>query len=102
MINVVLCGINGAMGKVIEQEIQTYEDIKLIGAVSPKRGQLGEDIIDRIDVIIDFSNPANIDFLIDYAIKNNSALLVCTTGFCEEQKTKIKAAGRQIDRKSVV
>ncbi len=96
MINVVLCGINGAMGKVIEQEIQTYEDIKLIGAVSPKRGQLGEDIIDRIDVIIDFSNPANIDFLIDYAIKNNSALLVCTTGFCEEQKTKIKAAGRQI------
>lgn len=96
MINVVLCGINGAMGKVIEQEIKTYENIKLIGALSPKRGKLGEDIKDKIDVIIDFSNTANIDFILDFAVNKKTALLICTTGFNDEQKNKIINAGKQI------
>lgn len=96
MINVVLCGINGAMGKVLQQEIKTYDSIRLIGMLSPKTGKLGEDISEKIDVIIDFSNPANIDFLIQYAIERKAALLICTTGFSNEQKNKIVDAGKQI------
>lgn len=96
MINVVLCGINGAMGNVLQQEIKTYENINLIGALSPHNGKLGEDITDKIDVIIDFSNPENIDFLIEYAIRKETALLICTTGFNDEQKNKIIDAGKKI------
>ena len=96
MINIVVCGINGAMGKVIEQEVKNYENIKLIGALSPRRGKKGQDIKGKVDVVIDFSNPNNIDFLIDYASKNNSALLICTTGYSEVQKFKIMNAGKHI------
>ncbi len=96
MINIVICGINGAMGKALEKEVETYDNIKLVGALSPRTGMLGDDIYDRVDVVIDFSNIANIDYVIDYAVKKNSALLICTTGFNDEDKNKIIDAGKII------
>ncbi|MDF2676441.1 MAG: dapB [Bacillota bacterium] len=96
MINIVICGINGAMGKELEQEIKTYDNIFLAGILSPRNGNYGQDINVKVDVVIDFSNPSNLDFLLDYAITRNSALLICTTGYTEEQKNKIVEAGNNI------
>ncbi|HAS92913.1 MAG TPA: 4-hydroxy-tetrahydrodipicolinate reductase [Clostridiales bacterium] len=94
--NVVICGINGAMGRVLHEEIKTYDNINLIGSLSPRSGRFGQDIDGMPDVVIDFSNTANIDFLIEYATKNKCALLICTTGFSDEDKAKIKEAGKAI------
>jgi 4-hydroxy-tetrahydrodipicolinate reductase len=94
--NVVICGINGAMGRVLQEEIKTYDNINLIGSLSPRSGRFGQDIDGMPDVVIDFSNTANIDFLIEYATKNKCALLICTTGFSDEDKAKIKEAGKAI------
>jgi len=96
MINIAVCGINGAMGKVVAQEVNTYDDIKLVGSLSPRNGAFGQDIKENVDVVIDFSNPANLDFLIEYCTNNKCALLICTTGFSEEQKEKIMEAGKLI------
>ncbi len=87
--NIVICGINGAMGRVLEQEIQDCDNIRLIGSLSPRRGNYGQDIAEKIDAVIDFSNPENLDFLIDFSNKKKCALLICTTGFNDEQKNKI-------------
>lgn len=94
--NLVICGINGAMGKVLQDEIKTFENINLIGSLSPKKGNFGESIIEKPDVVVDFSITENLDFLIEYAVKEKCALLICTTGFNQEQKNKIKEAGRSI------
>ncbi len=94
--NVVISGVNGTMGKVLQEEINNCENVNLIGSVSPRNGRNGEDIVGVCDVVIDFSNIANLDFLIDYAIKNNSALMICTTGFNDEDKNKIREAGKYI------
>jgi len=94
--NVVICGINGAMGRVLKDEIETHNNVKLIGSLSPRKGKLGQDIKEKPDVIIDFSNTANIDFLIEYAVENKSALLICTTGFNDDDKNKIKEAGKYV------
>lgn len=94
--NIVICGINGAMGKVLEQEVQTYDNINLVGTLSPRSGNYGQDIQSKIDVVIDFSNTENLDFLIEFSNKNKCALLICTTGFNEEQKNKIVKAGNDI------
>jgi 4-hydroxy-tetrahydrodipicolinate reductase len=94
--NVVICGISGAMGQVLQEEIQLYDNIDLIGSLSPRNGNFGQDIVEKPDVVIDFSNTANLDFLIDYAVRNNSALLICTTGFSNEDKIKIEEAGKFI------
>ncbi len=94
--NIVICGINGAMGKVLVKEAESYEKINVIGHLSPRNGYLGQDINEHPDVVIDFSNPSNCKFLIDYSVKNKCALLVCTTGFTNEQKSEMKRAGKKI------
>lgn len=94
--NIEICGINGAMGQVLEQEVKTYENINLIGTLSPRSGNHGQDIKENVNVVIDFSNPENLDFLIDYAEKNKCALLICTTGYTDEQKNQIVSAGQNI------
>ena len=68
--NIALCGIHGAMGKILKDEIEQSGENKLVGYFSPRNGITGQDISEKIDVIIDFSRPENIDFLLDYALKN--------------------------------
>lgn len=94
--NIALCGIHGAMGKILKDEIEQSGENKLVGYFSPRNGITGQDISEKIDVIIDFSRPENIDFLLDYALKNNVALVICTTGYTDEQVEKIKKAGENI------
>ena len=94
--NIALCGIHGAMGKILKEEIEQSQENKLVGYFSPRNDIKGQDISDKIDVIIDFSRPENIDFLLDYALKNDVALVICTTGYTDEQIEKIKKAGEKL------
>ena len=94
--NIALCGIHGAMGKILKEEIEKSQENKLVGYFSPRNDIKGQDISEKIDVIIDFSRPENIDFLLDYALKNNVALVICTTGYTDEQIEKIKKAGEKL------
>jgi len=94
--NIALCGIHGAMGKILKDEIEQSDENKLVGYFSPRNGITGQDISEKIDVIIDFSRHKNIDFLLDYALKNKVALVICTTGYTDEQIEKIKKAGENI------
>lgn len=94
--NIALCGIHGAIGEILKDEIEQSDENKLVGYFSPRNGITGQDISEKIDVIIDFSRPENIDFLLDYALKNKVALVICTTGYTDEQIEKIKKAGENI------
>ena len=94
--NIALCGIHGAMGKILKEEIEQSQENKFVGYFSPRNEIKGQDISEKIDVIIDFSRPENIDFLLAYALKNNVALVICTTGYTDEQIEKIKKAGEKL------
>lgn len=94
--NIAICGINGAMGKILKEEIQKDENHNLLGYLSPRNGKFGDDIKEKIDIVIDFSRPDTLDFLLDYCIKNNIPLMICTTGYTKEQLEKIKKAGEKI------
>ena len=72
------------------------DDMKLVGKVS-----LGEltslyEINEKIDVVIDFSNPANLDMIIDYCTKNHTPVVIATTGYSDEQKAKIKELSKLV------
>ena len=104
MVNIAICGCNGKMGKVIYNCITERDDCKVIGGIyintttyadfpivkSPK------ELPENPDVIIDFSHPASLDGLLDYALANNIAVVFATTGYSKEQIEKIKSAGTQI------
>ena len=93
----ILCGANGAMGKLIGQILG--EDI--VGRVSidgengvPKTfAELGH--VDA-DVVIDFSHHSAISDVLAYCKAIGAAVVVGTTGHTEEEKAQIFAASEKI------
>ena len=47
------------------------------------------------DVIIDFSNPALLNDLLDFAVKKSMPVVIATTGYDESQKRQIEEASRK-------
>ena len=94
---VIVCGANGAMGKLICQRVET----ELVGRVSldgengvPKTfEELG--IVDA-DVLIDFSHHTAVGAALDYARRIGCAVVVGTTGHTQEEKQLIYDAAKDI------
>ena len=94
---VVLCGANGAMGKLIDEILGA----ECVGRVSidgennvPKTfEELG---MVEADVVIDFSHHSAIADVMNYAEKINAAVVVGTTGHTDEEKALISEAARKL------
>ena len=104
MVNIGIVGCNGRMGHfvadAVEQNNQTNElfGVDAFGESSysfPVYKSFS-DIKEAPDAIIDFSNPALLDDMLGYAVKNSVPCVICTTGYSQEQVDKIKAASEQI------
>ena len=77
MTNIVLCGANGKMGRMIASCINEREDCKVIAGVDVNTKQYDEfpivdsfsKLTEKPDVIIDFSNHLGTAELTEYAVK---------------------------------
>lgn len=104
MTNIAICGANGKMGKTIYNCIKEREDCKVVAGIDLYTEQYADFPIvespDKLpvkpDVIIDFSNPASLDALLDYCLSTGTPVVVASTGYSDEQIAKIKAAAEQI------
>lgn len=85
----------GAMGHVLAQMTEEKDGFELAGIIDPLQGQKLSDIEDA-DVVIDFSNPANLEMLESYCKGNNCAAVIATTGFNDEQLKRIEALGLEV------
>lgn len=104
MTKIIMSGCSGKMGNSIITSASTRTDCKIVAGidlVAPQNfdfeyAQTFEQLSVEADVIIDFSNPAVLDSLLSYAIKNKLATVICTTGYSEEQIKKIREASKII------
>lgn len=104
MTKVILSGCSGKMGKVIAREIALRDDCEVVAGVDIYSDGSAEfpvyddfsKIVENADVIIDFSNPAVLDSMLEYATSKNVPSVICTTGFSAEQVEKIKKASEKI------
>ncbi|MBE6858641.1 MAG: 4-hydroxy-tetrahydrodipicolinate reductase [Ruminococcus sp.] len=104
MTNIAICGANGKMGKTIYNCIKEREDCTVVAGIDLYTEQYADFPIvespDKLpvkpDVIIDFSNPASLDALLDYCLSTGTPVVVASTGYIDEQIAKIKAAAEQI------
>lgn len=104
MTNIVICGANGKMGKMIYSCVSEREDCKVIGGIDVFTESyadfpivsLPSELPEKPDVIIDYSNPASLDNLLSYCLTNGVPVVLATTGYNEEQMAKITAASSQI------
>lgn len=103
MTNIIISGCNGKMGKVIESIIAARDNATVVAGVdffdqSNDKFPVYKTISDckeKADVIIDFSNPAAIDGLLNYSKENSIPLVIGTTGFSDEEKEKIHNASKE-------
>lgn len=102
--NILLVGINGKMGQMLKSiaisknynivagiDKNTDKDEKTI-KIFDKFEQIPQLIVNNIDIVIDFALPEIIDEELDFCIKNNKKLVICSTGHNQKQLQKIKQA----------
>lgn len=102
MTDIILCGANGKMGKVIRDIIAKRDDCRIAAGIDlntesdsfPIYSSFDE-IKEDADVIIDFSNPALLNDLLDFAVKKSMPVVIATTGYDESQKKQIEEASRK-------
>lgn len=104
MTNIVICGANGKMGKKIYECIKEREDCEAVAGIDIYTEQYADfPIVEtpaqlpvKPDVIIDFSNPALLDSLLDYCLSTGTPLVIGSTGYSDDQIAKIKKSAHQI------
>ena len=104
MTKIILCGCSGKMGSVITELCSADENIEIVAGVDNYDcGKYAypvyksfETVDKKADVIIDFSNPAVLDSLLNYAKRNNTAVVLATTGYDQTQIQKIQDAAKEI------
>lgn len=104
MTNIAICGANGKMGKTIYNCIKEREDCEVVAGIDMYTEQYADfPIVEtpaqlpvKPDVIIDFSNPAVLDGLIEYCMSTGTPVVIGSTGCNEAQTAKIKSAAQHI------
>lgn len=94
---VVICGANGAMGKLLQQRLEN----NIAGLVSldgengvPRTFQELGDV--QPEVVVDFSHHSAAPEVAEYAVKNGCAMVIGTTGHTDEEKAAIFAAAKSV------
>lgn len=104
MTNIAICGANGKMGKTIYNCIKERDNCKVVAGIDLYTEQYADfpivatpsELEVKPDVIIDFSNPASLDGLLEYCLTTGTPIVVASTGYSDEQIQKIKSASQQI------
>ena len=93
----VICGANGAMGKLIDEilgaEVAGRVSIDGENGVPKTFAELGEI---SADVVVDFSHHSAVADVLSYAEKIGSAVVIGTTGHTAEEKTMIYEAAKKL------
>jgi 4-hydroxy-tetrahydrodipicolinate reductase len=116
MLKVGICGIGGRMGKAVLNvllekghvleaafENESYPNLGSDAGIFTAKGNLNvainpinkKDLL-HVDGVIDFSNPKASLKLLDIMMDIKKPLVICTTGFSEEEKQKIKDSSAKL------
>ncbi len=104
MIQIILHGCNGKMGKVLRQLISYDNELEVIAGIdknsdtpSPfKIYSAPSDCRHKADVIIDFSHYSAIADLLEYCVASKTPVIIATTGLGDNELFLIKDASNEI------
>ena len=105
MVNVLISGANGRMGKKVYEACTLSDKVTAICGVDLVENLSNKDypiysnfdaVNEKIDVVIDFSAPTSLDGILAFASQNKCALVLCSTGYSESDIEKIKNASKTL------
>lgn len=103
MVRIIMHGCNGKMGQVISGLVAADNEAEIVAGVDvydqvkntyPVFKTIEECNVEA-DAVIDFSNAAGVDRLLDYCVEKKLPVVLCTTGLSEEQLVHVKAASEK-------
>ncbi len=103
-VKILISGASGKMGHAVAAAIAGREDCVTAAGVDIRTETYGgfpiygtfKELPEKPDVIIDFSNPAILDDLLEYCLVNGVPAVLATTGYSEEQITAIRKAAASV------
>jgi len=105
MLRIILVGY-GEMSQVMKRLIDASEDLECVGITGSRKKGMGHDLAElldvsqeknqKIDVVIDFSHPDNLEMILKGMEKHPLPLVMATTGFTDGQNKKIKELAQKI------
>ena len=107
MVKVIMHGCNGKMGQTITNIVKADPEIEIVAGVDvsdhikndyPVFSKIA-DVNVEADAVIDFSNAAAIDALLDYCEEKKMPVVLCSTGLSDEQ---VKRATTESIKKTAV
>ena len=104
MVKMIMHGCNGKMGQVITKIVKEDANAEIVAGIDKYMGIQNDypvfESIDKCDVeadvVIDFSNAAAVDGLLDYCVEKQVPVVLCTTGLSEEQLGKVQEASKKV------
>ena len=103
MINVLLSGCNGKMGKVITNILSGDDSVSIVCGYDMNTESISYPVYDKlcnvkekVDVVIDFSNPACLDSLVDFCGDRRIPMVLATTGLNAEQLQKVSDLSKHV------
>lgn len=104
MVKVIMHGCNGHMGQVITGLIKDDPDIEIVAGIDlVDNRDNGYPVFTDIwscdteaDAVIDFCTAKATDTLLEYCVKRQLPVVLCTTGLTEEQLAKVDAASKKV------
>lgn len=104
MIRVIMNGCNGKMGQTITSICQKELDMEIVAGIDLYDGVTNDypvfpnihDCDVEADVVIDFSNAAAVDGLLDYCVAKQLPVVLCTTGLSEAQLARVEEVSKEV------
>ena len=104
MVRIIMSGCNGHMGQTITRIVSNTDGAEIVAGVDKFKGientyPVYDDISEcseEADVVIDFSAAAALESLLSYGKSRNIPLVLCTTGYSDEQKEAIDKASGEV------
>ena len=103
MTRIIMSGCNGAMGRTITDIVKEEEDAVIVAGIDiADSGENDYPVFPSIsecnleaDAIIDFSTPKILEEILTYSEEKKIPVVLCTTGYTEEQLARIEEAAER-------
>ncbi len=104
MTNILMHGCNGRMGQMIAGLCENDPNVQIVAGVDTYLGKENAfpvfETIDQcqipVDVVIDFSNAAAADGLLDWCEKHETPVVLCSTGLSDAQLVHVQTASEKV------
>ena len=103
MLKMIISGCNGHMGRSLTGVAAADTEIEITAGFDVNAVRLGDfpvysdpmEFSGTCDMIVDFSSPAALDSLISYCVLKKTPVVLCTTGYSQEQLALIDSAAEK-------